>query len=151
MSLPEWEFVRASEAYNGCQNADDPLLGIRQATYAAPEPTGRSVILEVISRHALCPTDEIPMSLDDLGPTAETAVVEHDRTTVMGHEARIVEEGGVFWVMWLLEVLEDPGSSARIIVFPGSMPLTAGEVLAIAQGVIELTGDEWQALLAATG
>jgi hypothetical protein len=148
ISLPGWEFSGAGEALGGCQNQPDPLLGARQATYVAPETPGRSVNLNVISRWALCPSDEIATSANDLGPPAMPPdVIDHGTTTVMGHEARIVEEHGVYEVLWLLD---EYGSYAGIVVFPGVTPLTVDEVLAIAQGVVELTSDQWEALVAAT-
>jgi hypothetical protein len=68
-------------------------------------------------------------------------------TTVMGHEARIVEEQGVFSVLW---VLDDQGSTASMHVFPGDTTLTVNEVIAIAAGIVELTEEEWALLIAAT-
>jgi hypothetical protein len=146
LDLDGWQPVTAGSVRPGCGNVPAPLLGVRQVTYSAPETTGRHMIIEVISRYALCRPDEIPTTIDELGPAADPpAVIDHGMTTVLGHDARIVEEGGVYWVLWLLD---DPGASARVIVFPGTTPLEVEEVTAIVQGVVVLSEEEWNALLA---
>lgn len=147
LSLPGWEIVRAGETRGVCPNAA-PLLGARQATYIAPEIPERRLNLNVISRHSLCFPYQVAASASELGPPAAPPdVIDHGMTTVMGHEARIVEAHGVYSVLWLLD---DQGSYAGMVVFPGSTPLGVEEVILITEGVVELTADQWDALVADT-
>ena len=147
LSAPGWEFHTAGEARGGCPH-EEPLVGARQATYVASGTAERRLNVNVISRWARCSSEEFATTASELGPPAAPPdVIDHGMTTVMGQEARIIEERGVYSVLWLLD---DQGSYAGIVVFPGATPLSVEEVIAISQRVIELTADQWQALVAAT-
>jgi len=147
-SLPGWEFSRAGELVRDCLHSPPLLLKNRQATYVATDTADRSINLNVFPRLALCSPEEAPSSTSDLGPPASPPnVVDHGMTTMMGHEARVVDENGVYRVLWLLD---DQGSHAELILFPGSAPLTLQDVLALTEGVVELTHDQWDQLLSAS-
>jgi hypothetical protein len=156
LDLAGWEFWRASESQSFCDQPD-PMPGLaRQTTFTlgvvAPEDhplfLGVSSVNVNVQPASRCSFQDIPTQASDLGPPADPPfVVDHGITTVMGHEARIVEEQGVFSVLWLLD---DQGSTASMLVFPRDTTLTVAQVIAIAGGIVELTEEEWALLIAAT-
>ena len=149
LDLEGWEFVRAAEAEATCVESPDqpPQLTSRQATYATRTAAGsdlRMVNINLQPGSAQC-GEEVPADAAELGPPADPPHVnDHGIITVMGHPARVVDEEGIFRVLWLLD---EQGSVASLDIFPGEVPLTVSDVIAIAEGIVELTPEEWTALL----
>lgn len=157
LDLEGWKLVIASEYEAECpSDPDQPALGRgRNVSYSRRDllDIPSTVVLSTFIAHddlASNPCSSVvPTSLDDLRPGADLPnVTDHGLITVMGHEAQIVEEYGSFFVTWFLD---DIGSHARLIVIPHTETLlTVDEVIAVTAGIVEITEEQWLAMLVET-
>ena len=136
--------ITAGAGLGGCGDEQTPTRVAYSASYGSVDSApGRTVSVGWRPTSSLCPFEPIPTTADDLGPPADPPnVIDHGHTTVLGHDARVVEERGVFQVMWL----RDDGAAAGLTVFPGDTPLGLDDVTALTTRVVELTPAEWATL-----
>lgn len=159
LDLEGWNLVIASEYEAECpSDPDQPALGLgRNVSYSRGDTVDNpsSVIISTfIPNEGVvanpCSSLDFPTSLEDLRPPADLPyVIDHGVIAVMGHEAQVIEEHGSFFVTWFLD---DYGSNTRLIV--GSRTdetvLTVDEVIGITAGIVEITEEQWLAMLAET-
>jgi hypothetical protein len=160
LDLEGWKLVIASEYEAECpSDPDQPALGLgRSVSYSRRNllDIPSTVVLSTFIAHEdlasnPCSSVDVPTSLEDLRPAADLPyITDHGVITVLGHEAQIVEEYGSFFVTWFLD---DIGSHARLIVFANDTtktPIAVDEVRVIAAGIVEITEEQWLAMLAET-
>ncbi len=132
----------AEDIFSSCTKGGR-LATMRSSRYYRAD-THPTVILSLDTIMTWC-GESVPDSPADLGPPADPPnVVDLGQIEVMGTQGRVIDEQGVYSVFWILS----DRATAQLQVFPTpDGEVTLDEVITIADGIVELTAEQWIALI----